>query len=351
MAWPELARLLLRPEARRPETWRRRWVFGALFVTAGLWAAVAPQIHFSLGERLRLAFQTIVSLTAALALFSGLRYAPRPDCPRLADGIVLFIRGANDLLALAPIFLLLIALQAVSPFEVISAGIIICLALMLSTFLATVEGPTLLAPIVIMALVAMRRRPAFEAIVISAYAAHLYFKARMPFAIARAMRSPNIAHEMLTPLSPSRLCERWQRLPYFRASLLALAGLNVAILLCANYWPIKFEEKLPLAMLLVFGIASLFLDTFALRWRGMFGNPFPTLGIILGIPWAVAWAFAALHTGEAFTMNEGAAYFFLWTALSSTISWISGNAARQKALRDFRELAATSLSPSPSPCP
>jgi len=349
VAWPELARLLLRPEARRPETWRRRWIFGALFAAAGLWAAVAPQIHFSLGERLRLAFATIVSLSAFMALFSGLRHAPRPDCPRFPGGIVLFVRSANDLIAITPILLFLLALQSVSPVEVLSAVIIIYSALMLSTFLATIEGPTLLVPIVIAALVAMKRRPAFEAIIISAYAAHLYFKVRTPFAISRAMQSPNVAFELLAPLAPVKLCELRQRLPYDRASLMGLAGLNVAILLFANFWPIKFEEKLPLATILLFGIFSLLLDSFALRWRGLFGPPFSTLGIILGIPWAVAWAFAALHTGEAFTMNEGAAYFFLWTALSSTISWIVGNSARQKALKDFRELAASSLSPSPYP--
>lgn len=346
MAWPELARLLLRPEARRPETWRRRWLFGALFAAAGLWAAIAPQVNFSLGERLRLGFHTIMSLAAAWALFSGLRFVSRLDCSRTASGVVSFIRGANDLIALAPVFLLLLALQSVSAAEVISAGLIILCALLLSTFVAAVKGPALLVALLIAALIAMRRRPVFEAMLIGTYALHVYFKARIPLAISRGMQSPNIAFELLAPLSPLELCELRQRSRFFRTSLFALAGVNLAILLSANYWPIKLEEKLPLALALAFGIVSLFLDTFALRWRGLFGNPFSTLGIILGIPWAVAWAFAALHTGEAFTMNEGAAYFFVWTALGSTLSWMVGNAAKQKALRDFRELAASpSLSP------
>ena len=350
MAWPELARLLLRPEARRPETWRRRWAFGALFAATGLWAAIAPQINFSLGERLRLAFQIITPLATAVALLSGLRYTPRADCSKLADSVVLYIRGANDLIGVAPIFLLLLGLEAVSPFEVILAGVMICLALMVSTLVASMKGPTLLVPILVAALFAMRRRSGFEAALISTYAAHLYFKARTSFAISRATRSPNVAFEIVTSLTPVELCGLRQRLRFFRAALLGLAALNLSILLLANYWPIKLEEKLPLALVLAFGIASLFLDTFTLRWRVMFGNPFSTLGIVLGIPWAVAWAFAALHTGEAFTMNEGAAYFFVWIALGLTLSWMVGNAAKQKALRDFRELAA-SPSPSLSPYP
>ena len=32
-------------------------------------------------------------------------------------------------------------------------------------------------------------------------------------------------------------------------------------------------------------------------------------------------------------MNEGAAYFLLWLALGSALSWITGNAAKQAALR------------------
>ena len=316
---------------------------------AGIWSAVAPQIHFSLGERLRLGFGTITVTAGAVALLAGLRYAPRADLfwkARFADGVVQFSRAANELIVVAPMFLLLLALQSVSLTELIRAVVMIFCALLLSTSVATVRGPTLLVPVLILTAVAMRRRTNFESTLICLYAAHFYFKSHVAFEMWRAMRSPNLTLETLAPLSPAELCElRRQSFRFLSPALIALAASNTVILLLVNVWPIKIEQILPLALVLAFGIVSLFLDTFALRWRGMIGNPLLTIGIVMGIPWAVAWAFAALHTGEAFTMNEGAAYFFLWTVLGSTLSWMVGNAAKQKALRDFRRLAAASLCP------
>jgi hypothetical protein len=75
------------------------------------------------------------------------------------------------------------------------------------------------------------------------------------------------------------------------------------------------------------------------------GSPSAALAVVLGIPWAAAWAFAALHTGEAFTMNEGAAYFFVWIALGLTLSWFVGSSAKQKLLKDFRVLVGESDRP------
>jgi hypothetical protein len=200
---------------------------------------------------------------------------------------------------------------------------------------------------VILAIAAMRRRSGFESTLILIYAAHLFFKTRVAFAMANAMNSPNVAFEMLAPLNSAELSAlRQKTFRSRRMALVALAFLNAAALLAAGLWPLKLEEKLPLALILGFGILSLFMDAFALTWLAMLNRkPLFSLATILGIPWAVAWAFAALHTGEAFTLNEGAAYFFLWTALGSTLSWLAGSAAKQKLLRDFREIAA---SPYPS---
>jgi hypothetical protein len=349
VAWPELARLLLRPEARRPETWRARFVFGLVFIAAGFWSAVAPQVNFSLGERLHLAFRTIFAIAAGLALLAGLRFTPRAGefaSVRIADGCVLFVRAGNGLLPVGPIFLLLLSLQAIEVRELFVALATIIGALAASTMVAALKGPTLLFPISALALIALQRRNFFESSLIILYAAHLYFKAGVAFEISGAMRSPNFTSEIVAPLNSGELCELRQKSSRWRRTgLFTLASLNIAILLLANLWPIKLEEKLPLALVLGFGIVSLFLDTVALTWRGMFnGSPISALTIVLGIPWAMAWIFAALHTGEAFTMNEGAAYFFLWAALGSTLSWVIGGAAKQKALRDFRELAAASPS-------
>jgi hypothetical protein len=326
----ERTRLLLRPEARRPELWRGRWVFGLFFSGAGLWSAVAPQINFSLGERLQLAFETMATLAVAMALLAGLRYVPRADRyanARLPEAAVQFLRGANDLILLIPILLFLVALQSVSKQEFLTSFSMITLALLASTAVSNFQGPTILFPIVCAVLVAMQKRSPFESVLILLYAAHLYFKARVAFGI--------FSPEQITS---AELCELRRR--SFRKPLFALALINIAVLCLANFWPIKLEEKLPLGLILVFGIVSLFLDSFALTWRGMLNrSPLSSLVIVVGVPWAAAWAFAALHTGEAFTMNEGAAYFFLWVPLGSALSWLTGNAAKQEALQSYREAA------------
>jgi hypothetical protein len=294
----------------------------------------------------------MAGMAAVFALLTGIRYAPRSD-PFVnqpgANAAVLMVRSANDIVAIIPIFLLLLALQSITPTEFSATLGIIVLALVVSALIAAFRGPTMLVVVGILTMVAMHRRSGFESILILIYATHLLFKARVAFAMANAMRSPNVTFEMIAPLNANELAGlRRKSFRVARGALLALAFLNMAILVTAGFWPLKMEEKLPLALVLGFGIVSLFLDTFALAWLAMLKRkPLVSLAIILGIPWAVAWAFAALRTGEAFTMNEGAAYFFLWAALGSTLSWLVGSAAKQKLQRDFREIAASpSLYPS-----
>jgi hypothetical protein len=61
-------------------------------------------------------------------------------------------------------------------------------------------------------------------------------------------------------------------------------------------------------------------------------------GSIVGIPWVVAWAFASLHSGEAVTLNELAAYFAIWPLLGGTISWIAAANGKSRFEREIRTL-------------
>jgi hypothetical protein len=107
------------------------------------------------------------------------------------------------------------------------------------------------------------------------------------------------------------------------------------------------EQKLALGLALAGGAALLFLDSSALAWRGalsgirtdsVHGAFTKLFATIIGIPWAAAWIFSAMHSGEAFTLNEGAAYFFMWLALGGSISWFARATAKEKLQRDFRRL-------------
>jgi hypothetical protein len=345
-AWPELARQLLRPTTRRPQTWRTRGACALLFASAGIWSAVAPQANFALGERLRLAYETIFVMTVALGLLAGALHRANHDIfqdvrivprwQRSSSRILSMItKGANDLLPALPLLFLLLALEAISFLEFSKLILWTAAALITSTTISEFKGPILLWPIATAVLYANRRRPPFESILILLYAGHLYWKARLAWAAKTRIISANLAIESTTLLSPAQLCVG----PKLHPAILSLLAIHLTLLAAASLWPLGLDEKFALALVLIVGIFSLFVDSFALHWRGMIdANPPRTLATILGIPWAVAWILAALHTGDAFTLNEAAAYFLVWSASGLTLSWFAGSAAKERILGTLREV-------------
>src|SRR5687767_15701048 len=96
-----------------------------------IWAAAAPQAGLSLGERLRLSFNALLFVCIGLAATSGLRRsAGIIDDP----GVSLLHRdrslgrlfsncakAAQDVMSALPFFVLLVALQIISPHEFLTS--------------------------------------------------------------------------------------------------------------------------------------------------------------------------------------------------------------------------------------
>jgi hypothetical protein len=132
-------------------------------------------------------------------------------------------------------------------------------------------------------------------------------------------------------------------------ALIALTAANVLVielLMFGTHVPATMEQKFALCFALTAGTGMLLLDASALFWTGLVAgltrkdrNSFSKIcGGIIGIPWAAAWMFSALHSGEAVTLNEMAAYFILWTLLGGSLSWVVATRSRNRFEREVRWL-------------
>jgi hypothetical protein len=334
---------------------------GFAFVTA--WAAAAPQAGLSLGERLRLSFQALLFVCLGLAATSSVRRSAgiiedrqvsmaRRD-RSLARLLSNSIHAAQDLLPAAPIFIFLCALHIISPLELLASVSIVTLVLF--TACAT---PHIRLSMIFIATVAVLlftwRRSSFEKAVCVLLALHIATKAFIVWqAISRTHRlNQNLMHEAVTSVGSVEFAafHRRELRKQFATPLFCLAGINLLLILLLLFgvsFPVTMEQKLALGFALAGGAALLFLDASALAWRGFLSGvtthnvhrSFATIfATIVGIPWAVAWLFSAFHAGEATTLNEGAAYFFLWIGLGAAISWFARSTAKEKLERDLRRL-------------
>jgi hypothetical protein len=363
VAWLHIARQTLRPVARRTSTWHARIAYGCVFAFIVSWAAAAPQAALSLGERLRLSFNALLCVCVALAATSGLRRAAGIIDDReisischdrsLARLLSNFARSAQDLLPAVPFFILLCALQVISPAELIRSIALVCFALVAASTIASI-------PVSIVAILAIAlffvcwRKNAFEKTMFILVALHLVTKA---FILCRAISQThrlkqNLMNEAVTGLDPTEFAKlhRSTLRRQFAPFLFALAAANLlflSLLVFGVSFPATLEQKLALGLALAGGATLLFIDASALAWRGILSgvttnhvhHSFATLfATIVGIPWAVAWAFSAFHAGEATTLNETAAYFFLWITLGAGISWFARSTAKDKLQRDLRQM-------------
>ncbi|HUS34079.1 MAG TPA: hypothetical protein VM680_01885 [Verrucomicrobiae bacterium] len=365
MAWLHIARHGLRPAARQTSTWRARIAYGCVFAFVTAWAAAAPQAALSLGERLRLSFNALLFVCVALAATSGLRRSAGIIEDRevslawrdrsLSRLLSNSIHAAQDLLPAIPFFILLCALHVISPLELFTSASMITLVLLAAC--ATPHVRISMLSIAALALLFLTwRRNSFEKAICALLALHIATKAFILWhGIARTHRlKHNLMHEAVTGLDPVEFaaCHRKNLRDQFAAPLFCVAGINVVfvlLLLFAVRFPITMEQRLALGFALVGGAALLFVDASALAWRGLLSGvtthnvhrSFATIfATIVGIPWAVAWVFSAFHAGEPMTLNEGAAYFFLWIGLGAAISWFARSTAKEKLQRDLRRMLA-----------
>jgi hypothetical protein len=355
----------LRPVARLASTWRARIAYGLVFGLVTAWAAAAPQAGLSLGERLRLSFNALLFVCLGLAATSGLRRS----AGILDDADVQFSRrnrfaarllsicakSAQDIIPALPFFLLLAALQIISPIELITSLTIIAVVLIAASATSNVKL-TVLSILTMAVMFLTWRKNSFERSVAALLAIHLALKAFILWAaIVQTHRlKKNLMHESITSLDAAEFpaIHRNKLRRAFAPAVIALACINI-LFVCALVFGVKapatFEQKFALSLALAGGAILLFLDASALVWRGLLSgvtttnvhHSFATLfATIIGIPWAVAWIFSALHSGEAVTLNEVAAYFFLWIALGAAISWFARTTAKDKMQRDLRRLLA-----------
>ena len=361
--WLNVAGRALRPAARRRETFLARVKFVLLFAFVAVWAAAAPQASLSLGERLHLSFNALVAFCAIIAATSAIRHQfaiihdPALNLGwksrRLADLSSKIFATTHDLIPALPFFLFLLAVQVVSPTELLLAAIEI-LAIVFSVSAVT-NVPRSIALILIVSLVVLTRRLTyFETTIAFLFALHLGLKAYVGWtAITSTSRlRRNLNDEAITGLHPFQVAalHRTRLWREFGFPFIGLGFVNVAFVLMIILgvpFPATIEQKLALSLALTGGAALLFIDGSALLWRGTLGaiTTFDarasfarSLTLIIGMPWAVGWIFSALHSGEAFTLNEGAAYFLMWLALSGSISWIARVTAKEKLQRDLRRL-------------
>lgn len=355
-AWLELARQSLRPHARRTHAWRARTAFALLFGVTGAWAAAAPQASVGLGERLRMSFHAISALGLLIAAAAGLRYRAQIfETDLLAANHRRFGKLANhlaqslqDLLPAFPFIFFLIAVQAISPAEAARLG---CMIVFLLTVSLAFRHEAAFA---ILLCYALRGRNAFEISLGFLFAAHLCIKGWVTWKALRLTHDGrfNLMHESVTPLSVEELCATRRLELRKRISLQvgALLALNLALLLAMILGaplPLTFEHKVALALILIAGAGLLILDVSALTWQGLLAglrteNMSRSFTLIFSsvivAPWAGAWSLYALHAGEAFTLNECAAYFFLWVALGGATSWAARVSAKEKLHRELRHL-------------
>jgi hypothetical protein len=362
-AWLNVAGHALRPAARRAVTWQARIGFALLFAFAGGWAAVAPQAGLSLGERLRLSFNALVGLCAIIAATSTLRrqFAIINDpslnlrwrSRRMAEFVSHAVTALQDLIPAIPFFIFLAALQVISTGELIIAVAEIVLIVVAASAVTNVTVSILLIAAIATAVVT-RRFNYFETSIAVLFALHVALKAYVAWAAinSTARLRRNLDDETTTTLEQFEVAALHRRRLWreFVTPVIGLACVNVAFVLMLLWgvaFPATLEQKLALGLTLAGGAALLFVDTSALVWRGALSGLTTrnsraayarSLALIVGLPWAVAWVFAALHAGEAFTLNEGAAYFFMWLALSAGISWIARVTAKEKLQRDLRRL-------------
>ena len=361
--WIQVARQSLRPVARLPGTWRARIAYALVFVFVTAWAAAAPQAGLSLGERLRLSFDALLFVCLALAATSGLRRSAGilddTDVQfsrrnRLAARILsTAAKSAQDLIPALPFFFLLAAFQIISPVELVSSLTIIAIVLIAASSTSNVKI-TVLSILTLSVLFLTWRKNSFEKSIAALLAIHLALKALILWsAILRTHRlKKNLMHESITGLDDPEFAaihrNKLQRA--FAPAIIALAGMNilfVGALVFGVKAPATFEQKFAISLALSGGAILLFLDTSALIWRGLLSgvtandihHSFATLfATIVGVPWAVAWMFSALRSGEAVTLNEVAAYFLLWISLGAAISWFARTTAKEKMQRDLRRL-------------
>jgi hypothetical protein len=324
---------------------------------------MAPQASLGLGERLRLAGQATVVLTALLAATAGLRHRSEVLADELLRVSVFqralgkfttnAIKTLQEIVPAIPIGLFLLAVQAISFDEFAQslglAGALMCVSLGASDFRVSLVGLLAIAVVSF-----TRHRNLFEQSMAALFAAHLAFKAFLAWSAIAWMRRhrASLTHEAVTPLDSEEFAKRLGRLVTrrFRGAFVMLGALNLftVYLLTANApLPVTMEQRLALGLILAAGALILFIDARALSWRGLLSGALThdthrsfarLFGVIIGIPWFAGWAFQALHAGEAFTFNEGAAYFVLWAALGGVLSWGAGSTAKDRLIRELREI-------------
>jgi hypothetical protein len=366
-AWVYVAREVLRPRIRDTHFFRAR-IFGVLlFAFVGTWAAAAPQALLTLGERLRGAFDAIAFVCVAIATTSGLRrrnsLLDEWDLP-LKKSNQVFARVAakcteatQEILPAIPFLMFLAAVEAISPTELLALFAITALVIVAASAIAN-DRLALILTIAAALLLFTWRCNRFETAICALLGLHIAAKSFLTRdAIESAYRlKPNLFHEAVTPLAATEIVtlHGGRILRSHLPSVVALIAANSALILllvkgCAL--PVNTEQRVALGIALGGGALLLLFDVSALLWCGFLrgltsSNPrrsFAVLiGTILGIPWAVAWTFSALHSGEQITLNDAAAYFVLWSVLGGAISWICGANAKARLRRDLREILAES---------
>ena len=359
-AWVQVGWQALRFGTRR-RVWPRRATAAVVFSFVFIWAAVAPQGSLSLGERLRFGCDALTVVCLIVAGTSGLRgeYGiPAEVDSHLSwetSGLArLFARGAvavEELLPAIPFFLLLAALEVITAWELFGVLRGIILAIAVAALVSNARLAITLIAITFVCALGWRRN-AFETSLIGLLAAHVATKAWLGWKWTHATRRcrANLLHELATPISASELSRiyrsrAWKENSPALTALTAANVLAIGLLVFGTHVPATMEQKFALCLALTFGIGLLFLDAAALFWAGLVAgiaredgpSSFSKIyGVIMGVPWAAAWAFSALHSGETVTLNETAAYFVLWTILGGSVSWVVATRSRSRFEREVR---------------
>jgi hypothetical protein len=364
-AWVQVGGQALRVAARRNEFWRGRAAAALVFSLVFIWAAVAPQGALSLGERLRFSFEALAVVCLMLAASSGLR---RRICiPRevdgqmdgfsraLANGFANLIASVEEVLPAVPFFVLLAALQAISMGEFLEVVFLLGVVELVVSAISWIGLGSVLAAVGLVCALSWKRN-GFEAALVGLVATHVAVKVWIAWVALSATDRfrANLLHELATPIEPLDLAMIYRK-RVGRVCAPGLIALTVGNLLLIGLIafgasvPATLEQKFALSFALAAGIALLFLDASALFWAGILGgasrlNSSSSLsricGTIIGIPWIAAWAFSALHSGEAVTLNESAAYFILWTLLGGSLSWIVAARSKNRWEREVRSLVS-----------
>lgn len=348
---------------RRRETWLARIGFALVFAFAGAWAAAAPQAGLSLGQRLRLSFDALVGLCAIVGATSALRHQfaiindpclnLRGRSRWLANFGSNIAAAAQSLIPAIPFFLFLLALQVIAPVELLAAsGKMI--TIVFAACAVTNIGVSIALILVAAVTVWTWRLNYFETTIGILFALHLGLKAYVGWRaiVTTASLRKNLNDEAITGLESFEVAALHRKRLWreFAFPIIGLAFVNMAFVFMLMFgvpFPATLEQKLALGLALTGGAALLFVDGSALLWRGALsgvtthnprGSYARSLMLIFGVPWGAAWIFSALHSGEAFTLNEGAAYFFMWLGLSAAISWMARVTAKERLQRDFRRI-------------